>query len=67
VSLVVSAPESCGFHAQNPSNDDSFEVLAVSSLAGVCSSAGDLIALDAIGEGPSLFRADTTVTSLSVC
>lgn len=47
-----------------PINDDNFEVFAVSVFAGSCSGAGGFTALDAMGEGPSLFKEDTAATSL---
>jgi hypothetical protein len=63
--FVAAVVTPSGFdHAHVPSNDESFDVFAVSVRDGSCSGAGGLTVLDAMGEGPSLFKADTAATSL---
>jgi hypothetical protein len=53
-------------HAQSPNMDDILDGCADSVCVGSCSGCGAGSALDAIGDGPSLGKADAAATSLAM-
>ena len=53
------------FHAQKPNREEVFDGFAVSIRCGICSGCGAGVVLDAIGDGPSLGKADAPAISLS--
>jgi hypothetical protein len=63
---VVLSALSFDDQAQNPNADEIFDDFAGSGYAGSCSGRGAGIVLDAIGDGPSLGKADAPAAATSL-